>query len=293
MIVVQGTAAEAQTASAIAYKNAIASGADEAAAGALATATMANYQAKAAREAERQAQALQAAAAAAEAAAVAESMVSTKAMLAAEAARLQRSYFEPVTMPTKALTFTADPTASVSYRGGGTGKRLDTGTPDYSRYTRDPMTGQLVYGPAALSADEASKAMIEAQQKNTDSIEKLKDSTDKLTKSNEDLLSPYYTQDPRTSHIGFRSQGMAAGGYVDVPGGASANDNMTAIIPVASGERIYVDPMSGRRDTSGGGMTINISSPITINGNANKDEFSRTVYQSNQMLAKQVRAAAQ
>ena len=81
---------------------------------------------------------------------------------------------------------------------------------------------------------------------------------------------------------------MAAGGYVDVPGGYSANDNMMAMVPVASGERIYVDPMTNRRGTAGGGMVINISSPITINGNANADQFGRTVYQTNQLLAKQV-----
>jgi hypothetical protein len=63
-----------------------------------------------------------------------------------------------------------------------------------------------------------------------------------LNGTNQDLLSLYYSQDPRTSHIGFRSQGMAAGGYVDVPGSPSANDNMIATIPVASGERIFVDP---------------------------------------------------
>ena len=91
------------------------------------------------------------------------------------------------------------------------------------------------------------------------SIDQLTKSTDSLNATNQELLSPYYTQDPRTSHIGFRSQGMAAGGYVDVPGGYRANDNMLATIPVASGERIYVDPMTGRRGSGGGNLTINIS----------------------------------
>ena len=113
------------------------------------------------------------------------------------------------------------------------------------------------------------------------------------TTTNE-LLSPYYTQDPRTSHIGFRSQGMASGGYVDVPGGISANDNMLAMIPVASGERIYVDPMTGRRGTGGGtSFTVNISSPVIVQAGANTDQIGRTLYQSNQNLAKQIKSAMQ
>ena len=70
--------------------------------------------------------------------------------------------------------------------------------------------------------------------------------------------------DPRTSHIGFRSQGMSGGGYVDVPGLPSANDNLIATIPVASGERIYVDPMSVKRGNAG--TTINISAPMMFSG---------------------------
>jgi hypothetical protein len=87
---------------------------------------------------------------------------------------------------------------------------------------------------------------------------------------------------------------MASGGYVDVPGGSSANDNMLATIPVASGERIYVDPMTGRRGTaSGGNLTINISSPVMIAGNASKDDVGRTMFQNNQNLAKQLRSVTQ
>jgi hypothetical protein len=154
------------------------------------------------------------------------------------------------------------------------------------------------YGSGATSLtgayDDAIKAQIDAAKNNTNAVDKLKDSTDSLNATNQELLSPYYTQDPRTSHIGFRSQGMALGGYVDVPGSPSTNDNMIATIPVASGERIYIDPMNNRRSTSSGsGMVINISSPINIFGNADKDQFGRTVYQNNQQLAKQVRAATQ
>ena len=138
---------------------------------------------------------------------------------------------------------------------------------------------------------------MERDQKIADlrnSIDQLKNSTDGLNSTNQDLLSPYYTQDPRTSHIGFRSQGMAAGGYVDVPGSPSANDNMIATIPVASGERIFVDPMSTKRGLSAGGgssQPVYINMPITVQGGANKNEIGRTMMQAGQRLAKQLQAA--
>jgi hypothetical protein len=125
----------------------------------------------------------------------------------------------------------------------------------------------------------------------TQSIDQLNKSTNTLNSTNQDLLSPYYSQDPRTSHIGFRSQGMAGGGYVDVPGSPSANDNMIATIPVASGERIYVDPMSSRRG-AGGGTTISISMPITIQGSASRDDVGRTLYQAGQNIARQLAATS-
>jgi hypothetical protein len=125
----------------------------------------------------------------------------------------------------------------------------------------------------------------------TSAINNLTNSTDDLNSTNQELLSPYYNEDPRTSHIGFRSQGMASGGWVDVPGSPSANDNMLAMVPVASGERISVDPMPGRRGVaSGGSSTINISMPITINGNASKDEVGRTMFQASQTLVRQLAA---
>jgi hypothetical protein len=123
-------------------------------------------------------------------------------------------------------------------------------------------------------------------------IEQLTKSTDGLNSTNQDLLSPYYTQDPRTSHIGFRSQGMASGGWVDVPGAPSANDNMIAQIPVAGGERIFVDPNRAvRGGGSSGGTVINISAPMTFTGPANRDEVGRTVYQNLQNAARSLAAA--
>lgn len=138
--------------------------------------------------------------------------------------------------------------------------------------------------PASIARDEKITSL---QQ----SIDQLKASTDGLNSTNSELLSPYYTQDPRTSHIGFRSQGMAGGGYVDVPGSPSANDNMIATIPVASGERIYVDAMPGKRG-GGSSQTISVVNHITIAGNASKDEIGRTFYQLAQNQAKQLAAGA-
>lgn len=147
------------------------------------------------------------------------------------------------------------------------------------------MNEQLAWLQSRPVSIEQQRAIVDLRR----SIEQLKNSTDDLNSTNRDLLSPYYSQDPRTSKIGFRSQGMASGGYVDVPGSPSSNDNMLAMIPVASGERIYVDPMPSRR--GGASQIINISVPITIVGNANRDEVGRTVYQTMQVAARQLQAA--
>jgi len=87
---------------------------------------------------------------------------------------------------------------------------------------------------------------------------------------------------------------MAAGGYVDVPGSPSANDNMTAIIPVASGERIYVDPQSAKRGLSTGGspQPITITNHITVGAGADKNEVGRTVFQATQNAMRQFRASS-
>jgi hypothetical protein len=139
-----------------------------------------------------------------------------------------------------------------------------------------------------LSPNEAvSRKIVEL----TKSLDNVATSTDSLNATNQELLSPYYTQDPRTSHIGFRSQGMAAGGYVDVPGGSSANDNLLAMVPVASGERIYVDPNTTKRGGAGG-QVITINAPVSVYGsNANKDDIGRSVYQNAQAAARQIAMA--
>ena len=149
----------------------------------------------------------------------------------------------------------------------------------------------LLYG-SGPQADSYGLTATSSTSKLTASLDNLTTSTNALNATNQEALSPYYTQDPRTSHIGFRSQGMATGGWVDVPGAPSANDNMLAVIPVASGERISVDPMAARRGISSGSTTtININVPITIGGNANKDEVGRTVYQAMQAASKQLAAS--
>ncbi len=126
----------------------------------------------------------------------------------------------------------------------------------------------------------------------TKEIQSLSTATDNntgATAANTDALSPYYTQDPRTSHIGFRSQGMASGGEFTVPGGYSANDNMLGTIPLASGEIVSV-----RRpgDSSSGSQTFHIVNNISIGAGANVDQFKRTVFQATQNTVRQIRAAS-
>lgn len=142
-----------------------------------------------------------------------------------------------------------------------------------------------------LQSQPQTVANLQAISTLTNEIKSLSQSTNNLNATNQELLSPYYSQDPRTSHIGFRSQGMADGGWIDVPGSPSANDNMVAMVPVAGGERILVDPNRAVRG-GGGGTTISISMPITIQGNASKDEVGRTMYQAGQSLARQLAAVS-
>ncbi len=136
---------------------------------------------------------------------------------------------------------------------------------------------------------------IARDQKITDLTKTMQDlisSTDDLTKSNGDLLSPYYSQDPRTSHIGFRSQGMASTGYIDIPGVPSTNDNMTLTLPVASGERVNVGngPNRGAPNITFGGITI------VVQGNADEktvNAIGRTTFQALQEGSKKLLAASQ
>jgi hypothetical protein len=256
---------EATTAASIAYDNAIRSGASATAAASLHAATLANYMARAA-------------------ASAGEWKADQEYIATSFASRTAGQ-------PGSFVGSTGSGGGSVSLMPG-----LSGGLLNYVDQAQIDRTLKA-YGGGTSSVDAANQA-LQASQSTwkglTDSVDNLKNSTDQLNATNQELLSPYYTQDPRTSHIGFRSQGMASGGFVDVPGGISSNDNMIATIPVASGERIYIDPANNKRGTaSGGNLTINISSPVLIQGNANRDEVGRTLYQNNQALAKQMRAVVQ
>jgi len=367
MIKAQQNGTEASTAAAIAYKNAIASGADETAAAALKAATLANYMAQAASSGQSLAAAQQAFVNSFSGVYVGGvggspyGGVSTGeyeantgggwnlhdpipsgqygSALSPVGELLQWDYNMQQQAAKQAQSFAAmvnqagDINAALTYAMGQQAHGTQYGVPgvidQFGRSTWEdwgmsaPVLGQAVSESEIISqvsqlydlknqmtADKSTQlsnlnaemAWLQSRPQSIDqmraiaqlrqSIEQLTNSTDSLNSTNQELLSPYYTQDPRKSHIGFRSQGMATGGYVDVPGGISANDNMLAMIPVASGERIYVDPMSSKRGVGQPSQTtININVPITIVGNANKDEVGRTVYQSMQTAARQLAAA--
>ena len=131
------------------------------------------------------------------------------------------------------------------------------------------MQAELAWLQSRPQSIEQQQAIVDLKQ----AMEQLTQSTNDLNATNQDLLSPYYTQDPcghRTSDFARRVWRVAVTSTYRAA--TRPIDNMIASIPVASGERIYVDPMTGRRGTGGGSLTINISSPVLINGNANKDE---------------------
>jgi hypothetical protein len=131
---------------------------------------------------------------------------------------------------------------------------------------------------------------IEGTKPLTDSVKDLTDSTDSLNETMQNALSPYYSQDPRTTKLGFRAgsvgnqdwltgatnataidavlgsgataPGMANGGSFVVGGGYSANDNRLAMFPVASGEQVVVN----RTPQGGRGQVVNIDNRIIIQG---------------------------
>jgi hypothetical protein len=357
MMKVQGTAQEATTAAAQAYDTAIRSGADHLAASALYSATLANNLERA-RQAEQ----------ARINADIDKANLTTGGQVTADSfAQLDALNKASLINQGNPFNITADPTHPVSYRGGGTGKNLDTGQSIYVQLVKasdartqaakdaaDALEAARVSAGAGAVADAAlgssgnidsaiSAVMnsglnsststlstlfnlknsntgdksaqlgndqqflkwlqgqpqtienLQAITSLTSEMQSLKDSTDGLNSTMQDALSPYYNQDPRTSHIGFRSQGMATGGEVTVPGGYSANDNYMMMTPVAGGEVVSVRrPGDAAPDKKGwAGQTVNITQAFTINGNANKDEFGRTAYQGAQAAARQIRAATQ
>jgi hypothetical protein len=265
---------EATTAAAIAYKNAIASGAHETSAAALKAETLKNNLLQAGSAAGTLASNLVAARNAAQEAAQAASDAAYEAALSSQSG----GFFTGGPHAGSSGNTAMNNSAFSTYLGN---QRLGL---DWGDIRTNPLGAG---GVGRITLSESGLAKVQK------AMEDLTKSTNDLAETNKDLLSPYYSQDPRTSRIGFRSQGMADGGWVDVPGTPSANDNMVATIPVASGERIYVDAMPEKRGGKGGSsQTINISIPVTINGAANADQVRRTMYQVGQAAAKQLAASS-
>jgi len=128
----------------------------------------------------------------------------------------------------------------------------------------------------------------------------------------QNALSPFYSQDPRTTHLGFRAgvvgnpdwqisgasnenplaailgpgataPGMADGGSFVVGGGYSANDNRMAMFPVASGEQVIVN----RNRAGQSGQVIQIDNRTIINGRVDADVFAQmkvSKYQQTQRM---------
>jgi hypothetical protein len=151
-------------------------------------------------------------------------------------------------------------------------------------------------------------------------LEQLANSTDSLNATMQSALSPFYSQDPRTTKIGFRAgvtgnpdwmtgatnanplvavlgagataPGMAGGGSFTVGGGYSANDNRMAVFPVASGEEVVVNR---NRDGGGrGGQVVHIDNRIIIAGSVDADALSKmkvSRYQQAQRMRGQIAQA--
>jgi len=146
-----------------------------------------------------------------------------------------------------------------------------------------------------------------------DKLEQLTGSTDSLNSTIQGALSPFYSQDPRTTKLGFRAgvvgnpdwmtgatnanplvavlgagataPGMANGGSFMVGGGYSANDNKMAVFPVASGEEVVVNRNAG----STSGQVVNIDNRIIVTGTVSGDTLSKmkvSRYQQSQRMSR-------
>jgi hypothetical protein len=290
LLKVQGTAQEGRVRAAIAYKNAIASGADETAAAALRSETLKNNMLQARASAGGMADSLRAVSG------ITATIASDLQNASAAVAGISNAGFQDAGSQGWENRSGSNPSfGNIDQTGPAAGGAVAYSNAGYRMYLArqrlmtDPNVESVTAAPGSYRLSVVYKDL-------TTAVVDLKDSTDALNKTNQDLLSPYYSQDPRTSKIGFRSQGMASGGYVEVPGAPSANDNYVAMIPMASSERLYrVDPMHEKRGTGRGGSTQNVSivNNITVGPGANKDEVKRTVYQGTQTALKQFMAASQ
>jgi hypothetical protein len=144
-----------------------------------------------------------------------------------------------------------------------------------------------------------TKYQTDLNEKLNNNLENLTASTDSLNATMQSALSPFYSQDPRTTKLGFRAgtvgnqdwmtgagnanpliavlgpgataPGMAGGGSFTVGGGYSANDNRMAVFPVASGEEIVVN----RNREGRGGQVVNIDNRIIVTGSVDADALGK------------------
>jgi hypothetical protein len=173
-----------------------------------------------------------------------------------------------------------------------------------------------------LRTKPATVENLTAIQRLTEQIQQLTQSTDGLNSTMQQSLSPYYSQDPRTTKLGFRAgtkinpdwlvpgasndnpvgaitgwdgatagtlTGFANGGSFVVPGGYSATDNKIARFPVASGEEVVVN-----RSPQGNKAPVNIDARVIIQGNTDPstiDKIKRSQFKQAQLMQRSMRVA--
>lgn len=150
--------------------------------------------------------------------------------------------------------------------------------------------------PQTLARDELIRSL-------TDKITALTQATDELRQTNEtitDVLSPYYSQDPRATHLGFRA--FAGGGimtqYGELPlkkydGGGIASSAQVAMFGEGSVPEAYVPVPSGKipvemRMPANSNEEQSQQRPIIVNvsmtANVSRDEARRTGFQIAQSM---------
>jgi hypothetical protein len=150
-----------------------------------------------------------------------------------------------------------------------------------------------------------SLEVMEAMQSLTDKIEQLAQSTDQLNSTNQtmtDVLSPFYTSDPRRTHLGFRA--FAGGGimtqYGELPlrhyqGGGMATSPQVAVFGEGSTPEAYVPVPSGRIPVELKGANSNrrpVNVTINVMGNADQNTVAAlksTAFQQAQAMRRVMR----
>ncbi len=224
----EGTGMEAVVASAIAYRDAIQAGATATQAAAIATNTLEASLIQAARAADK--------------IAVDMANAAVSAAQAAEVARLNRSVFEPRTMPTGQLSFVADPNLNVSYLGGGRGYNMDVGvTPGASDL-------QQLYDARDAKARQDLEAMQQQQLTAMQSLTQATEANTAATVASTASLNPLYSEGHGALAIGYYH---AASGLDMVAQGPTFGDTVPFHAMVNGGERIQITPASERGGLSG------------------------------------------